>query len=229
MTAALRRHDLVWPRAAGWQHALADADLDPEARDCLSHWAANDLPLVVTRQPAHGVGSGPEALLVLGLAAPLRWQRRRLFVTLRHDDVERVGAFPDAAAVAPLLAASLQRDWLQGCAALAAQGLAARVYGSHGWQIMSGLPCVHAGSDIDLLLHAATPGDADAAAALLHAAPFAQPRLDGEIVFADGAAVAWREWAACRAAWRAGRTPRLLVKHLHGAALQAAPWAEATA
>jgi phosphoribosyl-dephospho-CoA transferase len=40
-------------------------------------------------------------------------------------------------------------------------------------------------------------------------------RLDGELVFPDGAAVAWREWHACRG----GRTRRLLVKRLDGATL----------
>ena len=51
----------------------------------------------------------------------------------------------------------------------------------------------------------------------------ARPRLDGELVFDDGAAVAWREWIE----WRAGRARAVLVKRLHGVALQRdAAWCE---
>jgi phosphoribosyl-dephospho-CoA transferase len=44
----------------------------------------------------------------------------------------------------------------------------------------------------------------------------AQLRLDGELLFRDGAAVAWREWIE----WRAGRARAVLVKRLHGVALE---------
>jgi phosphoribosyl-dephospho-CoA transferase len=40
-------------------------------------------------------------------------------------------------------------------------------------------------------------------------------RLDGELMLPVGDAIAWREWAS----WRAGRTRRVLVKRLNGAAL----------
>jgi phosphoribosyl-dephospho-CoA transferase len=225
MADALRRHDLVWLDAAGWQQALAAPDLDSQAHNCLAHWAAHGLPLVVTRQPAQAGSGAAAAPLVLGLAAPQRWQRRRLFVETTMRAVQRRGSFPTAAALAPLLAPAARAPWLRWCSTLEAQGLAPRVYGSHGWQLATGLPCTHAASDIDLLLHATGANDADAAVALLQAAPCAAPRLDGEIVFADGAAVAWREWAA----WRAGRTAQLLVKRLRGASLEAPALVEATA
>ena len=47
------------------------------------------------------------------------------------------------------------------------------------------------------------------------AVSFAEPRLDGELRFPDGAAVAWREWEA----WRAGRSRAVLVKRLDGCSL----------
>ena len=40
-------------------------------------------------------------------------------------------------------------------------------------------------------------------------------RVDGELVFTDGMATAWREWRT----WRAGRCSSLLVKRLDGADL----------
>jgi phosphoribosyl-dephospho-CoA transferase len=51
----------------------------------------------------------------------------------------------------------------------------------------------------------------------------AAPRLDGELLFGDGAAVAWREWIE----WRAGRARAVLVKRLDGVSLQRdATWCE---
>jgi hypothetical protein len=42
------------------------------------------------------------------------------------------------------------------------------------------------------------------------------PRLDGEMLFPDGAAIAWREWVA----HREGRTAQVLVKRLRGVAME---------
>ena len=91
----------------------------------------------------------------------------------------------------------------------------ARVYGSHGWQLLSGLDHVRAGSDIDLWLSVSDEAQADAAATCLQSVSDELPRLDGELMFDDGAAVAWREWLA----WRAGRVKSLLVKTLVGSTL----------
>jgi phosphoribosyl-dephospho-CoA transferase len=217
-----QRHQLVWLNAEGWQGVLAGpADEPPwsdSARDCLQHGAANDWPLVVTRQAAAraGVGEAPKTW-ALGLAAPLRWNRQRLFVHVAAAAVQRTGAFPLAADITRALPTAAREDWRTLCTALQAAGLAARVYGSYGWQALTGLPCVReAASDIDLLLPCTTPAQADAAVAVLNQAGATLPHLDGECVFPDGAAVAWREWSA----WRAGAVRQVLVKRLHGAALE---------
>jgi phosphoribosyl-dephospho-CoA transferase len=228
-----QRHQLVWLDAAGWHAVLAGrADEPPwsdSAQACLQHWAAHDLPLVVTRQPpplAMGpapAGEGaspspsPSPLLTLGLAAPLRWGRQRLFVRVPPAAAQRVGAFALGPDITAALPAAARESWGVLCADLQAAGITARVYGSHGWQRLTGLACVREGaSDIDLLLACASPEQADAAAALLARAPATLPRIDGECIFDGGAAVAWREWAA----WRAGTVRQVLVKRLHGAALQ---------
>jgi phosphoribosyl-dephospho-CoA transferase len=227
-----QRHQLVWLNAAGWQSVLAETEAEPpwttSARECLQHWAAHDLPLVLTRQPLAptstltsapgGEGGALRTLktLTLGLAAPLCWGRQRLFVHVAAAAVQRVGAFPLAAAITGALPAAARESWRALGAALQAAGVEARVYGSHGWQALSGLAGVRDGaSDIDLLLPCATPAQADAVVALLDGAPTLLPRIDGECVFEGGAAVAWREWAA----WRAGAVRQVLVKRLHGAAL----------
>ncbi|HET7837878.1 MAG TPA: malonate decarboxylase holo-[acyl-carrier-protein] synthase, partial [Variovorax sp.] len=98
---------------------------------------------------------------------------------------------------------------------LADCGAPARVYGGYGWQLLTGLGYLRVSSDIDLWIAVDDAEHADAVVRHLEGFAPRQPRLDGELVFEDGTAVAWREWSA----WRAGRARRLLVKRLHGAAM----------
>ncbi len=223
MPALPQRQDLVWLRSAAW-HALADAQCGPGADErsaVLRRWARRRLPAVVTAQ----AGAGPGELL-LGVPAPPGWGRQRLALRVPLADVARVGAFPAAARLAQGMPGPAGAALRHLAARLVALGAVARVFGSHGWQWLSALPCVHAGSDLDLLVDVADAQQADAAAALM-AAPMpipmaealpARPRLDGELRFADGSAVAWREWLV----WRQGRGgTQLLVRHRAGAALHA--------
>jgi phosphoribosyl-dephospho-CoA transferase len=195
---------------AGWT-ALQAQPFEPLARDCLHFWATHDLPLVVTRQPP---GS---AVLALGLPAPAAWQRLRLALQVPPDVVARRDAFPAAGQALRLLPALAREPMRRLCEALEALDCPARVHGSHGWQLISGQTCLRPGSDLDLCLPVHDTAQADAVVARLAAQDgSAPPRLDGELMFPDGAAVAWREWAA----WRAGRTREVLVKRLHGVTLE---------
>ena len=205
----LHRHQLAWLGALGWRRVL-DRDWDAEARDCLAHWAAMRLPLVVTRQIVSDEGT-----VSLGLPAPQRWGRRRLAITVTRNDPLYFGEFPSADQMAGLLPAPARPAWRRLCADLGAAKVDACVYGSYGWQMLSGLDHVRVGSDIDLWLSVFGVAQADAAAACLQSACGELPRLDGELMFDDGAAVAWREWLA----WRAGHVKSLLVKTIAGSSL----------
>ena len=103
---------------------------------------------------------------------------------------------------------------MQQC--LRAAGATGFVFGSHGWQCITGLPYLRPGSDIDLWVPVDGAEQGDRLASLLQAMPQEGPRVDAELVFPGGWAVAWREWAA----WRAGRVRSVLVKGLHGVALR---------
>jgi phosphoribosyl-dephospho-CoA transferase len=229
---ALRRHQLVWLNDAGWRQVRANAPdqlpWDAQAADALRHWAQADLPLVVTRQPVRfrpvGSAGRPTERITLGLPAPLRWNRRRLFVEAEMATVRRLGEFDCASEVGALLPADARDGWPALCGDLDGLHVTARVYGSYGWQILTGLPYLHERSDLDLFVKLESSRQADAVAALFERVSFEVPRLDGEIVFSDGTAVAWREWAA----WRSGRVDQILVKRLLGAALEdARSWAVA--
>jgi len=212
---ALHRHQLALLTETGWRGVLAGA-WDAQARECLAHWAQHRLPLVVTRQRPQGSDT-----VCLGLPAPGRWGRRRIALAVPWDALSRIDAFPRVERLSPLLDAAHRAPWRALCAALAASGVAARVYGSHGWQLLTGLDHVRAGSDIDLCIAVNDPAQADAVAELLQQAwPVGAPRLDGELVFGEGSAVAWREWFT----WRAGRAPSVLVKRLAGVGLARAPF-----
>ena len=207
----LHRHQLVHLGAEGWQQVSAQA-CDDVARACIDHWAAARLPLVVTRQYPHN-----PAALALGLPAPLCWERRRLALQIDWRYVDWFDEFPSVQDVGALLPRHGRAAWSRLGAALSALDAGGRVYGSHGWQHLSGLPYLRADSDIDLRLAVDDAHHADAVAAVLERHGTQLPRrLDGELQFADGRAFAWREWQA----WRAGRSRAILCKTLNAVSLE---------
>jgi phosphoribosyl-dephospho-CoA transferase len=207
----IHRHQLARLTPAGWARVRARA-WDVVAGECLAHWAEHRLPLVVTRQAA--CNTGPDAI-AMGLPAPDRWERRRLVLGVPRADVLYFDEFPRAEQVANLLPEAARADWRRLGAGLKACGAIARVHGSYGWQHLSGLDHLRSSSDIDVWIAVSDAEQADAVARQLQSFPRARPRLDGELVFDGGHAVAWREWLC----WRAGGAKALLVKHLHGSSL----------
>ncbi|MET0540146.1 MAG: malonate decarboxylase holo-[acyl-carrier-protein] synthase [Variovorax sp.] len=215
---SLRRHRLARLSSEGWQAVLA-RPWDAPARECLAYWAAHRLPLVVTRQTADTSGCD---LVALGLPAPGRWARRRLAVHVPRAAVAGFEEFPALVEVAGLLPLSgrVAGDLQAGLASCFAT---ARVYGSYGWQALSGLDHVRPGSDLDLWIAVRGANHADDVAHHLGRFASSRLRLDGELMFADGTAVAWREWST----WRSGGTRAVMVKGLTGAALRHdADWCE---
>lgn len=208
----LHRHQLARLSREGWQR-VRQRPWDATAAECLAHWASHDLPLVVTRQLPEVRAAGG---ISLGLPAPGRWERRRLALAVSRHDVSWFDEFPRAEQIRTLLPSRARREWQHLCTALARCGALARVHGSHGWQRITGLDHLRLGSDIDLCIHVAHADHADEVVALLQAFARRQPRLDGELVFPDSGAVAWREWLA----WRAGLSRHVLVKRLEGCSLR---------
>lgn len=208
----LHRHQIARVSAAGWR-SICNRDWDATARSCLTHWATQGLPLVVTRQQG-GIDESSDDI-ALGLPAPGRWDRRRIALQIPRRDVLYFDEFPNATAVVRLLPHEAQGPWGRLCAGLKALGATARVYGSYGWQQISGLDHVRGGSDVDLWVAVSSADQADAVAALMQAFVCPRLRLDGELVFEGRTAAAWREWLA----WRAGSAKALLVKTIAGASL----------
>lgn len=202
----LHRHQIAWLSADGWRRVLGGS-WEGDARECVEHWAERRLPLVVTRQPDFL----SEGHLALGLSSPARWSRRPLLLQVPRSDVAYFDEFPLLGRIAPQLPGAARASAITLAESLAREGIAARAYGSFGWQAMTGLAYTRAGSDLDLWMNVSGTDEADAAVRCL-AQWSSSVRLDGELVFAGETAVAWREWQA----WREGRTRGLLVKRLHG-------------
>lgn len=186
----MRRHDLVYLRPdAAWSSPCAAAG--GLLWQAAGQWLAAGRPLVAARQPAGG------ATVLLGLTLPLAQQRQRLSIQV------------EAAAIAhcrPPLSIDECLPWLPAEQAAPLRELAGRaracaaglgVYGSLAWEALSGEAYRHAGSDLDLICDVTTPAQFAAMLAALHCAADRLPcRLDGEIRFPDGNAVAWREIVA---------------------------------
>ena len=107
------------------------------------------------------------------------------------------------------------------------------MYGSYGWQALTGESYAHAASDIDLQIQ--VPGFEAARQALPLLQQARLPgRLDGEYAFPEGCAIAWREFGQLLQAEQPapqGRvntqglvTTQVLVKSLGGPRLMPAAW-----
>jgi phosphoribosyl-dephospho-CoA transferase len=200
------RHTLVWLRGD-----LDARDLvvprDAAATHALHEWVAQGRPLCV-RRPRPDESLAPDEI-ALGLALPAR---RRIGTIARCSWIART-ALPPLLDAVRNAAPPAWRDSLDRIDAYARQrGAELRTYGSLAWQALSGLGYVTDASDLDVLAYARDAEALDAALTSLHHAQAIAPmRVDGEIVFPGGNAVAWREWSAASA--------RVLVKHVQGVAL----------
>ena len=102
-----------------------------------------------------------------------------------------------------------------------ALGLALRVYGSVAWEALTGRSYLTRESDVDLLWQATTAKQLAAAIAMFAAWEVESGiRADGEILFGDDDAVAWREWMSRGRRWE-NASARVLVKSVCGPRLEA--------
>lgn len=199
----LLRNQLVSIDERAWAQ-IENRAWDAEAQEILAHWRINRLPLVVCRQRTETLSDR----LCVGLPAPQQWSKRRLALTVRVDHLTACAAFPTLVQVAQA------NHWgpaaLDLSEALSNMGTQAHVYGSHGWQSLTGLTYLHAASDLDLSLGVTSLEMALKVTQLL-ASTRLHARIDGEIVFPQGPAIAWRELQQLLQ----GQTSQVLVKDRH--------------
>jgi phosphoribosyl-dephospho-CoA transferase len=211
------RHDLVWLTSRGWERVRAAAPR--EAVDALDLWRDGGWPAVVRRAETELLPNE----VAIGFALPPRrgeakggkGGKLRVGCRVELSDVgRRTRALPLVGALD-----AVPEQWHAGLTALEAEaadaGIGLAVYGSVALEALTGQCYVTAGSDIDLLLRPLNRAQLMAGLALLsrHAATLP---LDGEVVFADGRAVAWKELLA---AFDSAAGTRVLAKGLERIAL----------
>ncbi len=220
------RHDLVWLSSRGWERVRAAAPFD--AVEALDLWRDGGWPAVVRRAET---GLAPNEVAI-GFALPPRRAasgkagpegkgghggKLRVGCRVELSDIQRRTR---ALALVGALDA-VPEHWHGGLAALeaeaASEGIGLAVYGSVALEALTGQRYLTPASDIDLLLRPLSRAQLMAGLALLarHAATLP---LDGEVVFADGRAVAWKE---LRAGLESAPGTRVLAKGLERIALVA--------
>ena len=200
---APHRNQLVWLRNSGWEQVCErqDSAWDAEAQTILQHWRRMQLPLVVCMQR---VPHNP-ATISLGLPAPNRWNRRKLALEVLPQAIERTGEFPLLKQLAPVyINLPAMQKFLD---VMQVHPVQLQVYGSFGWQFLTGMDYLRPTSDLDLRAQVPDHTMAREMAGALGALQLPL-RVDGELAFADGRAIAWREYLQ----WVDGKVNSLLVK-----------------
>jgi malonate decarboxylase holo-[acyl-carrier-protein] synthase len=157
---SLARHDLCWLRCDQHKALLATKVYSVDRRSSLSGseilsaqeallaWTDMGRPLIVTRQPK----DVPPNCCRLALCAPQSAAPRSIAVEVAVELIERVAPptlLRDAIDAAPAIWQDLLRSIERAHTDV---GLEARIFGSLGWQALTGLNYLHDQSDLDLVI-----------------------------------------------------------------------------
>ena len=190
-TTMLHRHDLLQAEPAAWQAMLRGY---PSIADLplVADWARHGRPAIVRRRMAGDFSDSVPAAL------PLPPCYGKLRVAFSFPSGAAVVALPpvslcDAARTAPA-------EWKPVISTLLDLGetlkISPRVFGALLWEHKTGLPYLHAQSDLDLVWSISDEQAARLLVERLHRLDAESPvRLDGELQLPDGAGVNWRELA----------------------------------
>ncbi|KQV83888.1 hypothetical protein ASC90_19525 [Rhizobium sp. Root1220] len=172
-------------------------------------WSRRGWPLI-SRRPEPGERIG----ISVGLPLPPNAGKKRLSLVVQEHQIQSVDRPPTLNSV-DHRAPSGWLPTLRTLDSLASRhGIEARVFGSLGWSVITGLNYLTATSDLDFLFYFHRDTNlvslVEDLARIESAAPM---RLDGELIRSDGAGVNWREFD--------GATGDVLVKSISGATMSA--------
>jgi phosphoribosyl-dephospho-CoA transferase len=185
---SLRRHQLVRVYPAAWESLLC-ARSDLAGEPLLKDWAQQGWPLIARRRgPLDGDG------VLLGLPLPPSAGKRRIAVEMRTCDVASVSPLPSVSEVLGTAPVAWQTCLQELTDLSRAYGVRSGVFGSLGWQWITGLTYLGPQSDIDIAWTLPRPDQLERFLGdLANLDARAPVRLDGELVRADGAGANWRE------------------------------------
>lgn len=162
----------------------------------VKEWAGQGWPVMVRR----AMDGDDPAMVPIGIPLPPAAGKLRIGLLVPERAITAHAA-PPALRVAKDAVPVSWKPTIAGLIEIGAEhGVDPRTFGSLLWQHETGLTYLSATSDLDLLWPVADGCDIrallDGIASVEQAAPV---RIDGEVVFADGRAVNWRElWTAIR-------------------------------
>jgi phosphoribosyl-dephospho-CoA transferase len=184
-----RRHELLSVAPSFWRSELASRPADA-ATPFLATWADNGWPVIVRRRLADDRADR----VPVGVPLPPAAGKMRIALTVLEQAVLERSPPPS------LLAVSDAADpaWVPTMRRLVALGarycISPAAFGSLFWRYRTGLPYLSPRSDLDVLWPVGADCEIGALVAGIAAVERGAPmRIDGEIVFPDGAAVNWRE------------------------------------
>jgi phosphoribosyl-dephospho-CoA transferase len=182
----LRRHDWVYLHAGSLP---AIGSTEGAARAWVEGWIVGGGPLVVTRQ-----NGDDESSVALGIVLPAALGSGRIACSIPSSAIARQRGpvtVDEAASILPTPEAAALRQF---AAVIVDHASQLGVYGSTAWQFLTAEIYRHANSDLDVICDvASSAGFAACLAAFADAAIYFPSRIDGEVRFTGGRAVAWRE------------------------------------
>lgn len=204
----LPRHSLVWFSYLGWRAALSQ--VKSEASSSVEEWVRAGFPATVCRTEP----DMSEDLLCAGIALPPDpiGLKRRIPLQIPSKQVVRTAAPLRLEDIIPVMPMTWQSALQQLCSASKREQITFHAYGSAALQKITGRRYVTETSDIDLLFYPRTGSELQTGLQILVHYARMLP-LDGEIIFPDGSAVAWKEWIA---ALTASKGLRVLTKDARG-------------
>lgn len=183
----LSRHDFVW-----LDERLPEMRIegDVSCMEIAHAWFAADRPAVVGRRSSQTSSDHVR----LGIPLPPSRGKLRIAVEVPYESIRQSRQPPTLHEVID----SVPQQWQSPLRQLAMEAsehkLQFQVYGSVAWQYLTGENYVTAQSDIDLLWSACSREDVSKGLEiLLRWENSTGLKADGELLFSDGSAIAWRE------------------------------------
>jgi phosphoribosyl-dephospho-CoA transferase len=185
---AWQRHDLLHVAPRAWAAAVAAHSLDEVP--LLPQWADRGWPVIVRRR----LGSEARDVVPVGVPLPLAAGKSRIALNVPLTAVIARAAPTSLRTVAP----KADPAWQPTIAALVALGerfgIEPAAFGSLLWEHHTGLTYLSPTSDLDVIWSAhAGCNIANLLRGIAQIERAAPMRIDGEIVFPQGAAANWRE------------------------------------
>jgi phosphoribosyl-dephospho-CoA transferase len=188
LDACRQRHTLIYPRPQAWTRLLENRD-GLARHPLLLEWAERGWPLIARRPSAHERDG-----VAVGLPLPPAAGKARIALIIAVEDIARVAPLPALSQAIGTAPTAWQPHLHTLQRASKDHGVTVQVFGSLAWEHLTGLSYVTDASDLDLAWSAPRrPQFASLLNTIAHTDAASPMRLDGEIVFADGAAANWRE------------------------------------